>query len=141
MLTIPYRKPETPEEAVANGVAWLDEYVPDWWNHIEVRELDLGSTCKCILGQLSGGHTFNVLGNHVSAYEVATGLRFAGMRNRLLRGTLLRYMPMVEHPEELGFGYASEHLYEDADEIAAYAELSRLWIRVIDGRRSLSLED
>ena len=136
MLTIPYPKPKTPEEAVANGVAWLDKYVPDWWNHIEVKELDLSSTCKCVLGQLIGNHSFVVEGDRISPYDVATGHRHPNLREMLLRGTRLRYTPIMDDPTELGFDYRADTELDDED--AAYSELSRLWTRVINGRRSLT---
>lgn len=39
-------------ERVAAGAAWLDNHVPDWRNKVEVRNLEMDSTCNCVLGQV-----------------------------------------------------------------------------------------
>lgn len=39
-------------ERVARGVAFLDREVPDWKSRIVVKDLDLSSTCSCVVGQV-----------------------------------------------------------------------------------------
>jgi hypothetical protein len=39
-------------ERVARGAALLDEREPGWWQRIDLDRLDLGSPCRCVLGQL-----------------------------------------------------------------------------------------
>jgi hypothetical protein len=39
-------------ERVARGAALLDEREPGWWQRIDLGRLDIGSTCRCVLGQL-----------------------------------------------------------------------------------------
>jgi hypothetical protein len=49
-------------ERVAAGAAFLNENDPGWWredvpNAIDLRTLNLGSGCNCVLGQREGGGT------------------------------------------------------------------------------------
>lgn len=44
----------TVEERVANGMAFLDERVPGWRERIDFFCLDLGTTCRCVVGQIYG---------------------------------------------------------------------------------------
>lgn len=39
-------------QRITNGVAYLDEHVPDWLDVIDVDRLDLQQDCSCVLGQL-----------------------------------------------------------------------------------------
>jgi hypothetical protein len=43
-----------PYDAVARGVALLDERVPGWREKINVETLDMGDYCFCVLGQQFG---------------------------------------------------------------------------------------
>ena len=43
----------TMTERVAAGAAWLDENQPGWWQRIDLGELNLASSCRCVLGQLA----------------------------------------------------------------------------------------
>lgn len=42
-------------ERVQRGAALLDEKRPGWWREIDLGRLDIGSSCNCVGGQLSGG--------------------------------------------------------------------------------------
>jgi hypothetical protein len=44
-------------EAVARGVALLDEHMPGWELKIDVGTLDMGDCDVCVLGQLVGEYT------------------------------------------------------------------------------------
>lgn len=46
----------TVEDRVARGAALLDEKVPGWVDLIDLDTLDLGSPCRCILGQTFADH-------------------------------------------------------------------------------------
>lgn len=49
------------ETEIACGMALLDERRPGWRDEIDVKTLDLGSECNCILGQLDGDYLDSVL--------------------------------------------------------------------------------
>jgi hypothetical protein len=44
-------------EAVARGVALLDEHMPGWELKIDLGALDMGDCDVCVLGQLVGNYT------------------------------------------------------------------------------------
>jgi hypothetical protein len=46
----------TIEQRVANGVAWLDEHLPNWPQMIELTELDMADDCRCVIGQTFGDY-------------------------------------------------------------------------------------
>lgn len=41
---------------VVAGACWLDAKLPGWEKKIDLGSLDLGNTCRCILGQLWGNY-------------------------------------------------------------------------------------
>ncbi len=45
-----------PYDAVARGVALLDEKVPGWRERIDIETLDIESPQRCIVGQPCGGY-------------------------------------------------------------------------------------
>lgn len=47
-MTIPDR--------VQRGAAYLDDIAPGWPDRIDTLKLDIGSPCRCILGQLYGDY-------------------------------------------------------------------------------------
>lgn len=42
------------EEEIARGMALLDDQEPGWYKKISLKELALGSTSYCVLGQVYG---------------------------------------------------------------------------------------
>ena len=42
----------TAKRRAAKGAAFLDSVWPAWWRHVRINQLDLGSGCNCVLGQL-----------------------------------------------------------------------------------------
>jgi hypothetical protein len=46
----------TVAERVAAGAAYLDEHQPGWSRFIDLKKLDISSSCRCILGQLHGDY-------------------------------------------------------------------------------------
>ena len=45
---------------VQRGEAFLDEHVPGWRDDIEPSSLDLGDSCRCVLGQVFGDYVKGV---------------------------------------------------------------------------------
>jgi hypothetical protein len=56
----------TVAERVNAGATWLDQREPGWADRIDLDQLDLGSDCRCILGQLHDnyGDGIDALGIH-----------------------------------------------------------------------------
>lgn len=48
----------TVAERVAAGVAWLDAKAPGWIDRVDLDELQMASTCSCVLGQLFHGYYY-----------------------------------------------------------------------------------
>lgn len=44
------------EERVSEGITWLDANYPEWFNRIDLKNLNLDSWINCILGQLYGDY-------------------------------------------------------------------------------------
>jgi hypothetical protein len=44
----------TIDDRVSAGAKWLDSNRPGWWQRIDLETLDLGDSCRCVLGQLYG---------------------------------------------------------------------------------------
>lgn len=40
-------------ERIEAGAAYLDETLPGWWDTIDLDTLNMGSGCRCVLGQLA----------------------------------------------------------------------------------------
>jgi hypothetical protein len=95
------------EERVARGAALLDEYVPAWFNKVDLDRLDIGNCTNCILGQVFGSYQvgFNTLA------ELAPEKEF-----------------LWEGDEAFGF---SETAGSDADELSS---LNRAWRVEIEKR-------
>lgn len=48
------------QEAAARGAELLDKYQPDWFQKIDLEDLDLGGCYYCILGQLFDHYSIGV---------------------------------------------------------------------------------
>ncbi len=48
----------TAQEAVANGVEWLDEKKPDWFMKVNTGLLDMHCCLMCVLGQACGDYHY-----------------------------------------------------------------------------------
>lgn len=46
--------PQEAQERVARGAVLLDEKRPGWEQKIRVNELNMGSFCDCVIGQIEG---------------------------------------------------------------------------------------
>lgn len=112
----------TAAERVARGVEWLDSNVPGWVDKVEINELNMGSSCRCVLGQVFGND---------NEYEM-TGYGYAlATQNNL-------------HPEHLGFDFSPEDVVEIEESrnprplYGLYAPLQQEWERVIAERKANS---
>ncbi len=67
-----------PYDAVARGVALLDEKVPGWREKINVETLDMGDYCICVLGQQFGdfGEGLSNLGFDLGDADLARNYGF-----------------------------------------------------------------
>ena len=56
-----YYADQLPEaiKRVRAGVEWLDKNYPGWLDKVEVNELELEDSCKCVLGQLFSEEAVN----------------------------------------------------------------------------------
>jgi hypothetical protein len=103
----------TTPERVARGVALLDEKLPGWVDRIDLDRLDLGSPCRCILGQTWDG------------IPDPESTPFAAHANELdLYG---------EDENDYGFNAGGEDWFADEPE---YRALTAEWTRVILARRA-----
>lgn len=48
----------TTAELVSNGVALLDAQMSNWRSHVNVKELDMSHTERCVLGQIFGSYRY-----------------------------------------------------------------------------------
>lgn len=52
LLTLDYTHWGTPRERAHRGALYLDRVMPDWYERVEVKYLDLADECRCVLGQI-----------------------------------------------------------------------------------------
>jgi hypothetical protein len=99
-------------ERVAAGAAFLDEREPGWADRIDVGPLDLGSGCRCVLGQLHPDEDDPSLSYHDARVD-------------------LGLTPLKA--EELGFDAESDF---GPGQNKEYDALTAEWTRVITERRA-----
>ena len=107
---------DTIEVRVARGAALLDEKLPGWADRIDLDRLDLGSPCRCILGQTWDEGRYDDDDPYF-------------MHVRSLFGT-------YDQQRDAGLGFNinfGAKLLREMD--AEYAELTAEWRRVIEARR------
>lgn len=49
-------------ERVTAGMAFLDTRMPGWHKQLRIGDLDIGSDCGCVIGQLLGSYNDNIEG-------------------------------------------------------------------------------
>ena len=101
--------------SVQKGIDLLDSKLPDWYERIDLDQLDMANINQCILGQI--GQLFPVLGDYM-----LSGLEYLGIRK--LSYSLSAY----------GFDVSHEAYSTNPEQ--AYGELLRYWIEVINERRN-----
>lgn len=121
----------TVPERVAKGVKWLDKYGPkDWRDKVEIKDLNLQSTCLCVLGQV-----FNQKAEDEEKYDIygVSGFDWALEFFRGKKGSIR----VVDNPALYGFdafddqpggSFAAERWHAiDKD----YEKLRQEWTRVL----------
>lgn len=56
------------DKAVDRGAALLDKKKPGWWKQIVFKNLDMGDSCRCVLGQVYERDAKPARGDVVSGY-------------------------------------------------------------------------
>lgn len=102
------RATETADRGVAAGAALLDERIPQWWQRIDVGQLDLADSCRCVLGQL---------------YPVMLPAELSYDRGRVA----LDLTP--ETAQQMGF-----NIGDDTEDEPSFADLDEAWLRVVKQR-------
>jgi hypothetical protein len=102
-LTIP--------ERVAAGAAWLDAAMPNWIDKVDLDTLDVGSDCRCILGQTFGHYQRSP---EDARWSVPDGMTYLAADR----------------------GFNVDNNPDDEAETAEFAELTAEWRRVIESRRA-----
>ena len=115
-------------ERVERGAALLDEKRPDWWQEIDLGELDLRSRCDCVLGQIAG--RIWVKEDRNSHYT--SGLHLVGLGP--LAGRDYGFDTDLD-PDDCEHGTV-----EDGEEAVRreFAELTAAWTDLITRRRELA---
>lgn len=119
------------EARVARGVALLDERVPGWWERVEVLGLHMGSTCRCVLGQVfdKGGKSHLDVSSH--GYFLGTKV----LNPDAPASSAWAEAHGFDRTEaEYDDAYVADDEGEDPDTVA-YPALQAEWTRVIKSRR------
>ena len=62
-------KRKTVEDRVACGMAFLDTRMPGWHKDVRVGDLDISTSCGCVIGQLFGSYNDNVEGLGLTPHD------------------------------------------------------------------------
>lgn len=115
---------------VERGMAWLDEHRPGWEHRIDLRRLDLDSTCDCLLGQefdLESRHARFASRKDIWGWDVMNGYD-VGFEMIAMESPFLRnedHMATIKQARNLGFAAESDDDYE---------ELTNTWRKAIETR-------
>lgn len=110
------RTHEQLQAAVDRGAAWLDEYEPYWWKHIELATFDISSPCRCVLGQV-----YAIEASAESCYS--DGFEYAC-------GKLFKQAS--DDDINMGFDVTGEG--DEEDMMTEYSSLQGMWIEKINER-------
>lgn len=110
------------ETRVARGAAYLDSKWPEWAQHINTDALDMGSSCSCVLGQMTGDYNTAI-----------RNLWPESMWGRVVSACNDLYPRADRTSEALGFDAPDSdfELERDVD----YRRLQDAWIEAIADRR------
>lgn len=97
------------EARVKKGAAHLDKRIPDWFEQVKIRPLDMKSGCRCVLGQLFGDYSPGAIG-------------VASMS-----------LDEMSEDERLGFDVPATIKYDESEPY--YRKLTELWRDEIRQRR------
>lgn len=111
----------TIEQRVANGVAWLDDRIPNWAYRISLLDFDMRDDCNCVVGQVIGHY-----GKVVDGVDVP-------------KDNVISLAEAVERGFDAGTRVDSTGNF-DSDSGVCQAEFEALqaeWVRVIASRREV----
>lgn len=122
LVAAPPTTPVTPgdlDPRVKDGVAYLDEHVPDWADQIRIEAFDITDYNDCVLGQLYGAydkgvrvHSLSVAAEHSLGFNV----------------------------DSLGFNVDGVPFANDGEEEASWDALNESWHKVIAARQNVKVE-
>lgn len=124
-------------DRATRGAAFLDRVMPGWEHEVSVKELDLGSPCRCVLGQIFmstvehlenlDSPVYDQITDALHTTDVSDGFNFG-----------LAYIPVLsagqdydrdenKYPVNCMFGF-------DHTEGVNYVELTDAWCELISAR-------
>ncbi len=109
-------------QRVAAGAAFLDGREPGWWERIDLDSLDLGSGCRCVLGQLATD-----VSQYASWRRIALRFGLDAWQDDIGLGFMAR-----DHDADLSLSVVEANAANKAEFDALTAE----WKRVITERRA-----
>lgn len=148
MLT--YSMKKTNEKRVLRGAAWLDEVMPDWFERVDLDELNLSEPCWCVLGQIVRDVTSEQLTEEPSDWEhdywTVVSDRYFTLDEKREHLPVAGLAPMVMTNEvavQRGFQVCAKRwgdgyeIYHDHDLMATidYDHLTDLWRAQVERRR------
>lgn len=119
------------EDAIANGMAVLDERAPGWERYVDLTILNISDGCRCILGQV--GLKLAEL-NGLKVEERPDIYTRVALQNPNANYTHIFF----KNDWHNGFGWLTDHIWEDVNVwecgfMPAY-ELDDAWIAAIKHR-------
>lgn len=116
------------DDHAERGAAYLDRVLPGWAEHVAILDLDLGDTCRCVLGQLFQPlvpENEDPLRPRGWSSGYSAGLELLSLET--LQNTLADGV-VVNDAQFLGFDHTDENNYLD---------LTYAWQRLIEERTGL----
>jgi hypothetical protein len=112
----------TVQRRVSNGVNWLNRYSPGWRDKIAINELEMSSTCSCIIGQVFGDYM-----DVIDSIDQDMGIN-GGIGKKIPVDDLLSH----EEAVSLGFDIGEYDDSEDMDFMTSegqYEVLKTAWLK------------
>lgn len=116
-------------QRVEAGAAYLDGVLPGWWEKIDLETLNLGSNCRCVLGQLAVDIAWDT-----RDFQLLRAARADGFNCWVSKH--LAPLPAIgfKESERMGFDLSDSECIEAEDEL--YGALTAEWRNLITERRS-----
>lgn len=140
-----YRKPPSlwgdARDAVMRGAQLLDREMPGWQERVEINELDLSSSCSCVLGQVFASYATNLSEQSSNVWEDPRPVIDAGGK-RIGRLDHLAVDGFSFAQYYLGFSKARQASPEaffgfDHSEEYSYGELTTAWRELLEDRKHM----
>ncbi len=90
--------------AVANGVTFLDDTIPDWRDRVNMEKFDISSPFACVLGQV-----FRMVGTAPTAWTAGTWALHDWVESTD------RYNPVMEFSLLHEYGFEQETGYDELE--------------------------